>query len=78
MAQETEVLRLVFRNEESRMVTINVADPREDVTEGEITECMDAILAANIFTTTGGDIVEKVRGEIVTRTVDVLYEPGEE
>jgi len=78
MAQETEVLRLVFRNEESRMVTINVADPREDVTEGEITECMDAILAANIFSTNGGDIVEKVRGEIVTRTVDVLYEPEEE
>lgn len=68
MAQETETLRMIVQNEEGRSVSINVADPRENVTEGEITECMDVIVAANMFKTTGGDIVEKVRGEIVTRT----------
>jgi Flp pilus assembly CpaE family ATPase len=35
---------------------------------------MDSILSYNVFNTSGGDIVSKVRSQVVARTVDVLGE----
>ncbi len=69
-----ETLRLIFRNTEGRLATLNVPDPRSGITETDITTCMDSIITANMFETTGGDITEKVRAEIVSRSVDVVYE----
>ena len=69
-----QTLRMVFRNAEGRIVSINLADPKAELTEMEVDITMDSILTKNIFTTTGGDIVSKVRAEIVSREVNVLGE----
>ena len=69
-----KTLRLIFRNAEGRQTTLSVKDPVDDIDETEVEIAMDLILSSDIFDTTGGSIVEKVRAEIVGRTVDVILE----
>jgi hypothetical protein len=59
---------MVFRNQGGNLVIIRVVDPREDVTAEEAENVMDTILTENIFTSSGGDLVEKVEARIVERT----------
>lgn len=63
----TETLELRFRNDESRLVTIRVPDPRDDLDAPAISAVMDAILANNIFTGSALNLVEKDSARIVTR-----------
>ncbi len=65
-------LQMTFRNEEDRISTISIADPDSELTGEDVEPVMDSIIAKNIFNTNGGDLVEKVRAQVVTRTVDVL------
>jgi len=73
----SKTLRMIFRNEANRSVAISVPEPVEPVDEAILGACMDKIVDSNIFETTGGDITEKVRAEIVERTVDTVWEPAE-
>lgn len=61
-------LEMVFRNQAGQLVTISVPDPRPDITAGEVEAVMDTIIAQNIFTSPGGDLVAKVEARIVERT----------
>lgn len=71
-----KVLQLVFRNAEGRLYTLNVPEPKEDLTEAEVTAVMDLILAKDLFLTTGGPLAAKVAARIASRdTVNLaLYE----
>ncbi len=69
-----QTLRMVFRNDEGRIVSVNLADPQPELTEMEVEMVMDSIITKNIFSTTGGDIASKVRAEVVSRDVDVIGE----
>ena len=42
-------------------------DASEALTAGEISTAMDAIIAENIFNTTGGELTSKAAARIVTR-----------
>ena len=70
----SETLRLVFRNAEDRLSAISLPDPDSELTGPQVEAVMDSIITKNIFQTTGGDLVSKVRAEVVSRTVDVLGE----
>ena len=70
----SETLRMIFRNAEDRLSAISIPDPDPELTALEVEEVMDSIITTNIFTTTGGDLVSKVRAEVVARTVDVIQE----
>lgn len=65
---------MIFRNEESRNVTISVADPREDLQASEVEAVMEAILERNIFDTNGGDIASLSKAQVVSRDVEVIVE----
>ena len=65
---ESKVLVMTFKNEDGKKVNLRLSNIREDITDGEIAAAMDAILAANIIVTSGGDIVAKEAAEIVTTT----------
>jgi len=69
-----QTLRLVFRNVEERLVTVSLPDPDPEITPMAVDAVMDSIINRNVFLTTGGDIVSKVRAEIVSREVNVLGE----
>lgn len=68
-------LRMSFRNEAGRSVSISMDNPRVDLTAAEVENAMDMIINRNIFTTTGGDLVSIVRARIISSTVTELIEP---
>lgn len=75
MAVNTKTLRMVFRNEAGKNVTISLDSPREDVTSAEIEAAMDLVIARNILTSSGGDLVSKQDIRIIDTTTNDLYDP---
>jgi len=69
----TRTLQMRFVNQAGGRVSISLSEPKETLTENEVTEAMDEIIERNIFTSNGGDLVNKYSAEIVERTVEVLY-----
>ncbi len=69
----TTVLRMIFTDEEGRNRAINVQDPDPAITSSEVETVMDSVISKNVFSTTGGDLVGKVKAEIVEREVTSLY-----
>ncbi|AQS60254.1 DUF2922 domain-containing protein [Desulforamulus ferrireducens] len=61
-------LEMLFRNQADQLVTISVIDPRPDITPGDVEAVMDTIIAQNIFTSPGGDLVAKVQARVIERT----------
>jgi Protein of unknown function (DUF2922). len=72
----TQTLRMVFKNENGSNFTINLDNPRDNVTPAEIETAMDTIIAKNVFLTPGGALVAKQDIKIIDRTVNDLYEPS--
>lgn len=74
VATTVNTLRMVFRNEEGKNVTISLSDPKENITAAEIETVMDLLIGRNVFTSTGGDIVTKHDIKLVTNTTDDLFD----
>ncbi|MBO8155471.1 MAG: DUF2922 domain-containing protein [Bacillaceae bacterium] len=62
-------LELKFLNEQNKTVTIALDQPVEPVDPMLINQAMDEIIAQNIFTTSGGDLVAKKEARIVERNI---------
>ena len=65
-------LELKFKNASGKSRTLTVKDPKDGLTKEEVDAAMNAIVAANVFTSTGGDLVEAVEGRVRTTTLDVI------
>ena len=48
---------------------------RDDVTAAEIEAAMDLVIARNIFSSSGGDLVSKQDIRIIDSTTNDLYDP---
>lgn len=68
----TKTLELVFRNATGKEVLITVNDPREDVTKAQTDAAMQSIIGKNVFSTSGGDLVQAVEARIRTRDAVIL------
>lgn len=71
---ETKVLELIFINASGKKVTLSLNDPREDLTEIEVKDVMESIVAKNVFNSTAGDLVAVSGARIVSRQVSNIYE----
>lgn len=69
----TKVLRMVFLDEADKSRAINVQDPDDEITGLDVETVMDSIITKNVFSTAGGDLVSKVKAEVVEREVTSLY-----
>ena len=69
-----ETLQMIFGNLAGRNAIVSVADPDPELTALQVSGAMDSIITRNIFETSGGDLISKVRAQVVSRTVDVLEE----
>jgi len=66
-------LELSFQNEMGRTARFLIADPKEDLTPQEVQQAMDLIVAKNIFSTSGGEIVKALGARIIIRdTVEII------
>lgn len=65
----TKRLELQFLNEAGTRATIGLDDPKEDLTDAEVKNAMEAILAEDVFTSPRGDLVAIAGARIVAREV---------
>ncbi|MBN6205772.1 DUF2922 domain-containing protein [Ralstonia pickettii] len=63
-------LELKFRNEEDKIVTYSLDNPIEPVDPAAVNEAMDEILAQNVFTTSGGELVAKASARVVEQNIE--------
>jgi hypothetical protein len=66
---------MTFTSQAGRNVTITLENPRADLTAAEIEAAMDLVIARNIFTSSGGDLVIKQDIKIIDSTTNDLYDP---
>ena len=59
-------LEMYFLDELSKNKIIRVPELRTDVTDAEISACMNNIIDKNIFSSSGGNYVGKVKAQIIT------------
>ena len=69
----TQTLRMVFLNQGNNNVTLSLDNPRNNLTAAEVQAAMDTIIAKNIFTSSGGDLVSKVSAKIIDTTTTELF-----
>jgi hypothetical protein len=65
-------LQLVFKNASGNTKLITISNPKDDLTKAQTDEAMQKIVAANVFNTVGGDLVQAVEARVVNRNVQVL------
>ncbi|MCM8709591.1 DUF2922 domain-containing protein [Clostridium sp. SYSU_GA19001] len=65
-------LVMSFMNEAGRKVSIRLDGIGDTVTQEQVSLVMDAIIANNIFESTGGDLKVKDSAQIVLKDVEVL------
>jgi hypothetical protein len=63
----TKTLQMVFRNASGKESILSLADPKEDLTQAQVHTIMQDIVTKNIFTTTGGELVQIVESRISTK-----------
>ena len=62
----TKTAKLGFKNAAGKDVNLLVANPKEGLTKAEASATQTLIIARNIFTSTGGDLVSAVDPVILT------------
>lgn len=72
-----KVLRMSFNNALGGSVSITLPEPKADLTAAQIEAVMDQIIAKNIFTGVGGDLVSKRDIKVIDTTTDDLYDPAQ-
>ncbi len=70
-----QTLRMVFRNQAGRNVTISLDNPRDDLTAAQVQEAMNLVIDRNVFNSTGGDLVAVQDIRIIDSTTNDLYDP---
>lgn len=68
--EKEKYLVMSFKNEGGSTSKITLKNIKEDASEEEVQNLMDSILTSNIFISKGGDLVSKVKGEIVEKTTE--------
>ncbi|MDN4524861.1 DUF2922 domain-containing protein [Fictibacillus fluitans] len=63
-----KTLELQFINEQDKTVTISLDAPAEPVNAAAVKAAMDAVIAQNIFISSGGDFVSKKGARITERS----------
>ena len=68
----TKTAKLGFKNAAGKDVNLLVANPKEGLTKAEASATQTLIIARNIFTSTGGDLVSAVDPVILTSDTTAL------
>ena len=65
----SKTLEMIFTNAAGGKITLRVANPRTDLQEAEVRSVMDQVVAKDIFTSSGGSLVNVAGARIVNRDV---------
>ncbi|WP_427338020.1 DUF2922 domain-containing protein [Caloranaerobacter sp. DY30410] len=65
-------LEMIFKNQLDKKTTISIDNPRDDLTEEQVSAAMNEIILKNVFSSSGGDLVAIAGARIVTTDVQEL------
>lgn len=68
----TKTLRLGFKNAAGKDVNILVANPKEGLTKAEAVATQTLIIARNLFSSTGGDLISAVDPVVLIQDTELL------
>ena len=63
--ETTKKLVMTFLTDEDKKVSLSVDDPKSNVSENEIKDCMDLIVTRDIFAPNGEALVKVVEAKVV-------------
>ncbi|MGL5245657.1 MAG: DUF2922 domain-containing protein [Sarcina sp.] len=72
MTKQELSLIMNFKNTQGKETTITLNHIKEGLTSEEVAAVMDAIIANNLFESSGGSLVSKVKAQIVDKTTNVI------
>ena len=72
MSKSDTDLELVFKNVAGKKCSLNIEEPKRDISKAEIDAAMKVVVDSNVFNSPGGDLVEAVEGCLRTTTRDVV------
>ncbi|HLQ82397.1 MAG TPA: DUF2922 domain-containing protein [Pseudogracilibacillus sp.] len=67
-----KTIELRFRNEDDKLVRFNLDNPVDPIDPVIVNEAMDAIIAENVFTSSGGDLLTKEGARVVEQLVEEI------
>lgn len=62
-------LEMDFLDALNKNFRISLDDPREDLSDTEVSDVMSDIMTANVFESKNGDLIEVVGARVVTTTI---------
>ena len=65
-------LVMTFLNSSGERTSITLPAVKDTVTEAEVSATMDAVIAANVFHSSGGDLLSKQAAQITEKNVTPL------
>ena len=63
-------LIMTFKNEDGKESTVTLKQVKEGITSAEIEAAMDVIISTDIFSSTGGNLVSKVKAQVVDKAIE--------
>lgn len=67
-----KVLKMNFRTEEGRSVSVNLSNPVDNPPEADVSAAMEMVVNNDIFNTSSGSITEKVNAVVITTQTDEI------
>ncbi len=67
-----KTIELRFRNADDKLVRFNLDNPVDPIDPVVINEAMDTIIAENVFTSSGGDLLTKEGARVVEQLVEEI------
>lgn len=67
-----KTLKMPFRNVAGNIVNFTLVNPKDGLTKAEVLATMALILAKNLFSTNGGDLVSALEPSILIQDTGVL------
>ena len=62
-------LQIVFITETGEKASITISEVKNNITNAEVVNLMDTIIANNVFATSKGELISKYSAQVVERTV---------
>ena len=63
-------LIMTFKNEDGKESTVTLKQVKETITSAEIEAAMDVIISTDIFSSTGGNLVSKIKAQVVDKAIE--------
>lgn len=63
-------LVMTFKNQDDKDAVVTLKQVRDDIDQEEIESTMDLIISTDIFSSTGGSLVKKVKAQVVNKSTE--------